>query len=81
MDQNCSLRDKSLVPAEYLALLSVHGEFRSIGAFLIFDDFVSTYDLNIQESCTAKFIHYWYSFHWQVTKQNVKAPGPLVELH
>ena len=45
-----------------------------------FYDLVSTFDLNIRDLCTAKFIHYWYSCNYQVTKQDVKAPGPLVEI-
>ncbi len=34
----------------------------TFGAVPVFDDLVSTFDLNIQDLCTAKFIHYWYSF-------------------
>ena len=51
MDKNVSLRGKSVVPAEYLSLLSVQGQFGSFGAFPAFVDLVSTFvDLNIQGS-------------------------------
>ena len=38
------------MPAECLSLLSVQCQFGSFDAFPIFDDLVSTYDLNMQES-------------------------------
>ncbi len=56
----------------------------SFGAFLIFNDLLSTFDLNFQgywyRYYGGKFIPYRYSFIDQMTKQIIKAPGPLVFL-
>ncbi len=41
---------ESLVPAEYLSLLSVKSQFGVIRCFSSFDDLESTFDLNIQGS-------------------------------
>ena len=50
MDQNVTFKVRSLVPAEYLLLLSVQCQFGSFGAFPVFDDLVSTFHLNIEGS-------------------------------
>ncbi len=52
----------------------------SFGALPAFDDLVSSFDLNIQYSLTVLLNLYITSILLtaQVTKQNVKAPGPLV---
>ena len=59
-------------------LLDVQGhQFGSFGVFPVFDDLVSNVDLNFHGICAAKFISFRYSFIYQMTKQNVKAPGAL----
>ena len=72
---NLGLRGKYLVCIEYLTVKCSSSVW---GHSVHFYDLVSTFDLNIRDLCTAKFIHYWYSFNYQVTKQSVKASGPLV---
>ncbi len=50
MDKYFSLRGKSLLPAEYLSLLSVQGQFTgSVGSFLAFDDLVFYFWLQYSE--------------------------------
>ncbi len=48
MDQNFNPRGKSLVPAEYLSLLSVQVQFGVILCISSFDDLIVTFDLNSQ---------------------------------
>ncbi len=50
-DQNCTLRVKSLIaPAEYLSFNCLGAVWDHSSAFPVFDDLVSTFDLNIQGS-------------------------------
>ena len=56
IDQHLGHRDNSLVPGECLSLLSVQEQFGVIPCISCFGNLVSTFDLNIQDLFTAKFI-------------------------
>ena len=43
MDNNCNFKGKSLVPEDYVSLLSVQGQFWSFSVFPVLNDLVSIF--------------------------------------
>ena len=75
-----SASEAFFVNTEYLSLLSVQGQFELMWCISNFDNYVSTFHLNFRQSLYCQVYTLPVFFNVAMTKQNVKAPGPLLKL-